>query len=139
MPHTLGPARMALLSTTCPSLHAHRVNRQGQLPHCMWISSIDAADLNSPTLHVQLAPAEPLHMELSDYQQGGNQLPNTPGPLEPPRKIMLMETHTTSASHTGTSPHSPPIHYLFFTARRVNGPAINGVGSLQSKRLSKLT
>ena len=114
-------------SYSLPVIHCMHVGStaQGQLPHCMWINNIDAVDLNNPTLHVQLAPAEPLQMELSDCQQKSHQLPNTPGSMGSPRIIMLVEIHTTSASHTGTSPHGPPARYLSFTACRVNNPGTN--------------
>ena len=123
MPHTLGPALTALLPTTCSSLHVESTAQQsmGSAPSKAIVNS---SYLQSPTLHVQLAPTEPLQMELPNYQQGSKQLPNTPrslAPPPPPRIIKLVETHTTSASHTGTSTHGLPAHYLSFTDRRVNG------------------
>ena len=45
---------------------------------------IHSSYLQSHTLHVQLAPTEPLQMELPDYQQESKQLPNTPRSLAPP-------------------------------------------------------
>ena len=77
-------------SCPLPILNDPGRDQWGQLPYCKRTVTLELLiQVNLKKAHTafQLAPVEPLQIELSDCQQGSHQLLNTPGPLGGP-KIM---------------------------------------------------